>query len=67
MSGQDNEERCDEYDEVDRHRALGGRTFPDQHAATASEPPRFGKALLKYWQFDPNCESISAHDCQRRF
>ncbi|GHJ85264.1 hypothetical protein NliqN6_1666 [Naganishia liquefaciens] len=44
-----------EYADVDRHRALGGRTFPDQ-AETASENrwPEFGKGLRKYWKFDPD-------------
>lgn len=53
-----------EYAEVDRHRALGGRTFPDQvdpslvHSNGVAEQglPEFGKGLLKYWKFDPDCK-----------
>lgn len=52
-----------EYEEVDRHRALGGRTFPDQVDSVVVDGkeegdglPAFGKGLLKYWKFDPDCQ-----------
>lgn len=52
---------------MDRHRALGGRTFPDQVDPGKGEEekeredglPAFGKGLLKYWKFDPDCECYS--------
>ena len=45
-----------EYAEVDRHRALGGRTFPDQAEQVRDEElPDFGKGLREYWKFDPDC------------
>ncbi|KAI5451918.1 hypothetical protein NCC49_001219 [Naganishia albida] len=52
-----------EYAEVDRYRALGGRTFPDQldpspvhtkDGETEQGLPEFGKGLLQYWKFDPD-------------
>jgi hypothetical protein len=57
-----------EYAEVDTHRALGGRTFPDlvKEGGNGKESkakgegdekslPVFGRGMRKYWGFDPDC------------